>query len=639
MEFTDIAYAKFLQSWPELSNLILTFQDMTSELGEDTDIKIGIFILRSGTDLFYVPVISKGEGLFPVDSIFFSSKSKFFPLSKDTIEIILNSQKQGLGATSKIPVTVPQNPSVQHLINPPRTGKFSYASSSRLTEFLGSLPNPVKDFVIEKLAEDKQVYNQIHSLFGLDTVFNALRNTSRLEQGIKPKDENMGVSIVRNGDNLPTPQVISILTKGYAINGANPLTRVAIASENVSEKRFTTVTNLDGGYDYEVVLATGGSRKGFVPVNISTPGLRTKGRKTDEDPFGYNKNTRLAPPSFILFDNGDYAVTGTAVCQGEPDTNKDVLKRYFEFNKPAIPRDLESGSSVAVFDQNMCLIGAYRIVSAALVYEGVTLSARCLLTDSRVTIHAFRGYNKSAFSTNDTLFIPYDALCVRLGDELSDNLERSVTAASVKQEVQAWGMLNSSLNLTYDNVDFFVNGRPLGSIPNVMELLVVKNRIDPAVAETFVKRAMEEKKLVIYLSKEAATGSSDFDTPGQIPSFGQDPPPQVNPFGKGSNFLPNLRNAVETEDPQTVENTLISELLQSPDMFELIEEYLPDIEEAIDRLGRILFLGRINLSKLGEEHNADDVFNFMSLLKNVYRMLGENYIKLQRFASNVKQAK
>jgi len=639
MEFTDIAYAKFLQAWPELSNLILSFQDLSSELGDDSDIQIGIFILRSGADIFYVPVIAKGQGLFPIDSIFFSSKSKFFPLTKDSIEIILNSQKPEMGTPTKIPQTVPQNPSVQHLINPPRTGKFAYASSSKLTEFLTVLPNQVKEAVIEKLAENKEVYNKLHGMFGLDTIFNALKNTSRLEADTRPASENVGVRIVRGGDNLPTPQVTSILTKGYAVDGSNPLTRVAIASENFSEKKFSLLSSIDGGYDYNIVMTTGGTRKAFVPVDLGGSTMNLKGEKEDEDPFGYMKNTRLSRPSFLLFENGDYAITGKAVCQGDSDTNKDVLKRYFEFNQGKIPRDVDNGDTLAIFDSNMCLVGAFYVLSVALVYEGVTMTARCKFTDQRVLIHAFRGYNKSALSTRNTIFIPYDAMCLTLQKDQSDTLERSVTSASVKEEVAAWGMLNSSLNLTYDNVDFYVNGRPIPSVPDVMELLVVKNHIAPSAAESFVKKAMETKKVVIYLSKEAASGASDFDTPGQIPQFGQDPPPQINPLGKGSNFLPNMRNAVETEDPQTVENTLISELLQSPDMFELIEEYLPDIEEAVDRLGRILFLGRINLSKLGEEHNADDVFNFMSLLKNVYRMLGENYIKLQRFAANVKQTK
>lgn len=635
MEFTDIAYAKFLQAWPELSNLIVTFQDMSSELGDDSDIHIGIFILRSGGEYLYVPVVARGQGLFPIDSIFFSSKSKFFPLTRESIDLILVSQKQGLGKPSKVPQTIPQNPSVQHLVNPPRTGKFSYASASRLTDFLAALPNEVKEFVIEKVAEDKEVYNKLHTMFGLDVMFGSLRPTSRLENADHAKAVAMGVRLVRDGENLPTPQVASILTKGYAIDGSNPLTRVAIASEKAENKKFSMLTQIDGGYDYNIVMSTGQVRPAFVPVDIGTSLSSQKGRGEIDQSTLYEANTQYIHPSFLIFENGDYAISPQIVCQGEASKEKHVLKTYLEFNKLYVPREIERDRAIAIFDQNLCLVGAYGIYNAALVYEGVTFKARCLLSDSRVTIHAFRGYHNTPMSTNDVIFIPYNSACIYLGADVSGDLERRVTAAALKEEVATWGLLNSSLNLTYDNVDFYVNGKPVPSVPDVMEVLVVKNGIDPTAAESFVKKAMEDKKVVIYLSKQAG----DFDTPGQIPQFGVDAPPQVNPWGTGSNFLPNMRNAVKTDDPQTVENTLISELLQSPDMFELIDEYLPDIEEAIDRLGRILLLGRINLSKLGQDHNADDVFNFMSLLKNVYRMLGENYIKLQRFAANVKQTK
>ena len=87
-------------------------------------------------------------------------------------------------------------------------------------------------------------------------------------------------------------------------------------------------------------------------------------------------------------------------------------------------------------------------------------------------------------------------------------------------------------------------------------------------------------------------------------------------------------------DPQTTEATILAELLQAPDMYQYIEEYTPDIEEALDKLGRILFLLRINLDKFGQGSNPSEVFSFISQLRNVYRMLGDNFIKLQQLLAN-----
>jgi hypothetical protein len=87
------------------------------------------------------------------------------------------------------------------------------------------------------------------------------------------------------------------------------------------------------------------------------------------------------------------------------------------------------------------------------------------------------------------------------------------------------------------------------------------------------------------------------------------------------------------QDGQVTESVIISELLQVPDMFEQINEYLPDIEEAIDKLGRILFMSRVHINKLSETSDSEGVFAFLAQLKAVYRMLGDNYIKLEEMVA------
>jgi hypothetical protein len=67
-----------------------------------------------------------------------------------------------MGKPTKIPDNVVQNPSIYSLVTPPRTGKFVYASSSRLEEFLTILPNMVKKAVLDEISTDKEVYSALH---------------------------------------------------------------------------------------------------------------------------------------------------------------------------------------------------------------------------------------------------------------------------------------------------------------------------------------------------------------------------------------------------------------------------------------------------------------------------------------------
>ncbi len=138
------------------------------------------------------------------------------------------------------------------------------------------------------------------------------------------------------------------------------------------------------------------------------------------------------------------------------------------------------------------------------------------------------------------------------------------------------------------------------------------------------RQAKENKVTTIYLTKRA---SSKFEA-GQIAAFG-DQPPVIPKTGLNGSFIPNVQKSLSLSDAQSTEATIISELLQAPNMFELIEEYMPDIEECIDKLGRILFLSRVHIGQLSKNNDTDSIFSFLANLKSVYRMLGDNVIKLQ----------
>jgi hypothetical protein len=614
MEFSDIAFAKFLQTAPELSNLILTFKDVTEELTNESDIQVGLFVLRSGDDILYVPVVSKGDGIYPIDSIFVSSKNKFFPLTKNTVDKILNSQKLSLGQAKKLPESVPTNPSVQHLVNPPRTGKFVYASASRLTDFLSSIPTSLKEQILEKFASDSDVYNSLHKLFDIKSLFTALKSRT-LEKADQPADRSVGV-IITSGTDLPTPQVASILTDGYAVNGSNPLTRVAIASEDWREKRFHGLSSLGAGFDYDVVMKDGSVRKAYIPIR--------KEIQVNDTARGE------AAPQFILFEDGTYAISRGAVTVGEKSEPGGVIRSIFGYKPPVVLKNVNSGDTIAIFGDSLDLIGVYSVDKIAQTHTGCTINSRDLVSNSPCLIQGIRGFSKPAIGSDDEIFVAMSSIVMVLGDRQAE-LESSVNAAARRREMIEWALLNTQMSLTHDGVEFSVNGKPMGKAAQVMELLVSKEGIDPTVAQSFVKQAKEKKKLTIYLSKKA-----DFE-PGEIPQFGNQPPKQINQLGTQQDYLPmpKLQAGLGTQDPQTVESIVISELLQAPEMNEHVQEYLPDIEEAIDRLGRILFLGRLHINKLGEGNEADKVFELLTSLKNVYKMLGDNYIKLEQLTSSV----
>lgn len=608
-DFNDIALSKFLTTSPELGGLILSFKDVSEDLQEESNMKVGVFILKSGTEVFYVPVVSKLDNVYPIDSIFFASKQKFFPLTKKTVAVVVNSSQMTQGKSKKMPNSVSINPDVSQLINPPRTGKFVSASSSRLGDFMASMPDYLKEFTLEKISEEKSVYENLHKLFSIKDIFTALHSAPKNPAAVVGSFAPVSIITSESKDLTPV-EIKAILENGYHVRGVPETNRIAVTLERKEDSSFTEVTNVDGNSDYEIVMSNSHSREAFIPkmMNIGQA-------------IGASKHNSVA-----IFTNGDYAVSNTFVVKGEKLARKEVLGTIFEYNPPVLPRDIMVDDTFAIIDGNSELLGVFTARKVMISHLGVDIDAtiHAGIGGGSVKLHAYRNYGMTPSLQDRSIFMPYSSLVVKLGENKSGDIERTANAASVKYTISQKELLGDHLNLCWDGVEFSVNGKALGQEKAAMQRLVVEEGIDPSLAINFVKQAKERKITTIYLSKQAST---KFEA-GQIAEFGEKPAPQPAKGLNGS-FIPNVQKSLAISDAQATEATIISELLQTPNMFELITEYLPDIEECIDKLGRILFLSRVHISQLSENNDTDSVFSFLANLKSVYRMLGDNVLKLQ----------
>lgn len=640
MEFSDIALAKFLQTAPELGNLIVTFQDVSDELSEDSDVVVGIYVLKSGDDYFFVPVVSKSDNVYPIDSVFFNSKGKFFPLTKKITELILNSQKLNMGKKTKIPSTVDQNPSVYEMINPPRTGKFVYASKSRLTEFLAVVPNEIKADIRTKLASDMSLCTTLNKTFGLETIFEALQDIPVIKQA----EVDTSPRVMTGGTDLLDSEVKDLLDNGYFVKQSNLISRqmtprLAVRVEDYAKMgKVYTLQNLQAHATYDVIMKTGDTRRVFAPVYKDT--LRLAPPKDYDRDGGPNYPRVHGDHTFILFEDSGYALTDNVLAVGEPTDGLEVLRTVFEYNPPVMLKDLDGYSTFAIFSPDMELTGVFRGNGTPVHHGyGVTMKAVCRKTNQPVHIHAYRNFHEQPLTGRGSdIFIPYTALILRLDGDKTFDLEINANQAQKKRSLGELSVMGSSMEIVNDGIEFFVNGRRIGSEVKMAQILIEDEGLEPTVAKNFIKAAKDDKKVKLYLSKKA--GSSDF-APGEIPQFGVKPQEPVNNFGpdadrvNSGSLMTNMNAAAKTGDGQIMESTIISELLQCPDLYEYIQEYIPDIEEAIDKLGRILFLARVHINVLAEQNDPDGVFAFLAALKNVYRTLGDTLIKLQQLSNNV----
>lgn len=629
MELSEIALQKLLQLFPEISGYIISFKDITEESGkEESGIQVGIFILQFGEEYYYIPVLAKNGTVLPIDSIFSASQQTFMPMTKSFLEKAMASAQVYLGKRTKIPGTVNKNPSVYSLVTPPRTGKFVYASSSRLVEFLATMPNMVKSAMVEKFSADKDVYNTLHRLFGLENILAALKPTEEPIKAVKKP----AVELIRSGTGLDNSTVKSILEKGYALRGENTTERVAVLANDYSLLGpLTTIGNADVGFDYEIVTRTGEVLSAYVPKKaLAAPQAAALLR-----PSSYI--TGSSSPIFALFSNGDYSISGNMISRGEGSNQNKVMQDLFGYSHPTTLKTVSGGDKIALFTPDLHLIGAYRVRLMSETSSGITVTCASLLPGSHsnnVTINAYRNVTNVDATDQANIFVPVNTLVVQLQKDCSEQLEVNINAALARFELNTLTAIGSAVDIGFDGIEFTMNGRVMGPEVNLVEALVIKEGISPDKAESFIKQAKERRHVKVYLSKVA-----DFE-PGEIPQYGQTPLEAKQNFGADRNgaFAGNLKASTETQDPQVVESMIISELLQASDMKSLVNEYLPEINSAIDKLGRTLFLARLNMDKLSGSQNASEIMSFIANLRNVYRLLGDNVTKLERMVSGPEEA-
>lgn len=620
MEFSELALQKLLQLFPELSSFILTFKDITAEVPslEETDVSIGVFILQAGKRNFYLPVIAKGEAVQPLDSIFDNEEQSFIPLAKGFVNKLINSSQSAMGKSTKIPDSVVHNPSIYSLVTPPRTGKFVYASSSRLEEFLTVLPNMVKKAVLDKFSSDKEVYSALHKLFGLENLFSALKPTvAPVTATPKP-----AVELITEGVGLDNPTIKSILDKGYALRGENTTTRVAVlANDRAAMGKLRTLSAINVDKDYDICVKTGGTRTAFLPKNS---------KYRPQTPAIFKNKVESVDKVLAIFKNGDFVISSNLVAVGEGRDGKQTLQDYLSIVPAITISELTNKDTYfALFSPQLELIGIYKHPLITNSIHGTTIETFSVLDigerDKDVTINAYRNCTTINCQDQKNIFVPTNTMVVKLGNQLwsDDTFEKNINSAAARLELTTLTVLGGAVDIGFDGVEFHVNKSPVGGEADVMKILVVEEGIAPEKAESFVKQAREERHIKIYMSKKA---DAEQDL---IPAYGQPPQAQQNGFGINDDFTNNVNSAAKTNDAEIVESTIISELLQVADMKGYIKEYMPEIKNAIDKLGRALFLCRLKMDQLALDHTASEVFSFVANLRTTYRMLGDTYLKLE----------
>lgn len=615
MNFSQMALEKLNAASPGLSKYVIAFKDMSSELQDSDGVEVGVFIMRNGGSLFYVPVISRGGVTFPIDSIYLADRKAFFPLTKKTMEQIQSQQNANVGQPARIPQGAVKNPDMKDLVVPPRTGKFMYASDGRMGELIAMAhPDIRKDLadVIEKSAE-------LYDILNVPALKEALLSNEQLSF---PTLEKVA-RVLFDGDDLPNEAIQDILNKGYHIAGEHEQTRVVVESNGSSH--FTTLSAAEPGHAY-TAEGIGGLEVPIAVLPQSSLDIR---------------NQRI----LILGEAGifTYIDPGVVIHQQE--------RPYDTFIKTLQTKEYLAGEAFALVEQGDDRYLVFFDGTGYFVFEAnggpalmdgdsITLRGRFYGggdVDVIVTpgMHGLMHVQDTETGGKNIFLNSSCKVYTGFSPAFGRSFERSLSSAMVRHEHRTMTVLPEYHTMTYHNGEFAIDGRPVGGRGSAAKVLVETLKLQPNDSERLLKSAEEKRKVEMHMSKEAAESTN----PTPFVEYGQKLPPQAQISGnsreRSLGMESRMQTAAKTKDKSVIEASIISELLNDPDMFGTVSEYLPDIGQAVDRLGRTLFLARVNSNKLSDSMDPEALSNMLTNLRSAYSNLGESYVKLEQIAANV----
>lgn len=615
MNFSQMALEKLNAASPGLSKYVIAFKDMSSELQDSDGVEVGVFIMRNGGSLFYAPVISRGGVTFPIDSIYLADRKAFFPLTKKTLEQIQSQQNANVGSAARIPQGAIKNPDMKDLVVPPRTGKFMYASDGRLEGIIQLAHPDVRKELADVIEKTAELYDILDVPALKESLLSNEQLTFQMEKAAR---------VLFDGEDLPNEAVQDILQKGYHIAGEHKQTRVVVESSGSSH--FTTLRAAEPGHAY-TAEGIGGLEVPIAVLPQSSLDIKDK---------------RI----LILGEAGVFSYTdpGMVIHQQE--------RPYDDFIKTLSANEYQAGDAFALVEQGNdrylvffdgCGYFVFQADGGPAIMDGdtITMRGRIYGKGGRANIivtPGMHGLMHVQDLEDGSKNIYLNASCkvyTGFSPAFGNSFERSLSSAMVRHEHRTMTVLPEYHTMTYHNGEFAIDGHLVGGRGPAAKVLVETLKLQPGDTERLLKSAQEIQKVEMYMSKEAADATQV--TP--VVEYGQKLAPQQQISGnareRSLGMEGRMRTAAKTRDKSAIEATIISELLNDPDMFSTVTEYLPDIGQAVDRLGRVLFLARVNSNKLSDSMDPEALSNMLTNLRSAYSNLGESYVKLEQISANV----
>ena len=619
---------------PELSQYVVAFKDLSTELPENTGIQIGMIILDVKGRYVYVPVVAKAGEVQILESMFDADTKKFIPLTRKSVQW-MTEKGHLMGQAERIPATVARDPDLYDAIVPPKTGKFVYASEGRLGGFFASMPSHIKEATFNIINEDYELQQAMAPVMDIDIVTEFLKDDEPAYIG------EMGPpapAVVTSAKGLNEEQIQEVMSKGYTVT--NPPKSKRVAVEASSDQALTTLAALPHGRAV-MAMKKNGSWVGVASVKpvVTYTAEHYKTNPVNGEESGSRDVSSIGEPDvgFLAITEDGYLLTDPKIVVNNAEIKyDDVMTKLTSKRLTEVSKGEYGMAFTGAGWYGPLLIDMVEKANGwtTINFEAGHGSPHSISIHPNIkTLYDFRGTD--TIMSTSAMFYP-------LKKAEDNTMERDINMACIKRDIEMERMLPYQSTLMHRNGVYAVDGTEIGGKPQIVEHLLNTWEIDVPSVETFVKKAESQQNVIVKMAAVRGGGRASPGSGTKVqPHYQQGLQPGSDDIQQTGNarqraqgMATKAKSVKDVADRDVMEATLISEMLQNPDLAGSIREYLPEIKGAVDKLGRSLFLMRINTNKLSESVDAEALNNLFTATRNAYRILGENCVMLENLAAN-----
>lgn len=134
---SELAYSALQNSFPDLLRKVVGFQLV--DANDEKTKALALFAVKMGSKHLYIPVFFVGGKLKPLELIYDKQEDKFLPLERDWISLLSKSSDMDIGMSMEKPNVGLSAPNLERYATPPRTGRTVTSSAKDMDSVLDSM--------------------------------------------------------------------------------------------------------------------------------------------------------------------------------------------------------------------------------------------------------------------------------------------------------------------------------------------------------------------------------------------------------------------------------------------------------------------------------------------------------------------